>query len=150
MEVLIQYIYSLTLRELLVPEYIFMYRSFAFFHNFLIMNTYRKLFYKCYWNNDLINKSSKFKKFSLIWFSVVISIFLSFFYAPSDPANSKSSSATLYLYRFAKNLFSKISDFLNHTVNSLNKVLNLLINRNYSFIAAESPKNLAMINCWRI
>ncbi|MBE2256526.1 MAG: hypothetical protein IAE65_10045 [Ignavibacteria bacterium] len=150
MEVLIQYIYTLTLREILVPEYLLIYRSFAFFHNFLIMNTYRKLFYKCYWNKDLINKSSRIKKFSLIWFSVIISVFLSFFYAPSDPANSKSSSALLTLSKFAQNFLNKISDFLNHTLHSLNKVLNLLINRNYSFSIKDTPVNLALINCWRI
>ena len=65
------------------------------FQNFLTMEFYRKICYKCYWNNVYDKNHSVLKNSILLLISVLPAMFMSFFYLPTDPANSSKASSTL-------------------------------------------------------
>ncbi len=63
--------------------------------NFLTMEFYRKICRKCYWNNIYEKEHSVLKNTLLILVSILPLMFLSFFYQPTDPANSNKTSSAL-------------------------------------------------------
>ena len=65
------------------------------FQNFLTREFYRKICYKCYWNNVYDKNHSVLKNTILLIISVLPIMFMSFFYLPTDPANSSRASSTL-------------------------------------------------------
>ncbi|HEX2788106.1 MAG TPA: hypothetical protein VHP32_09390 [Ignavibacteria bacterium] len=147
MEVFLQYIYYVPLREFFVPEYLFIYRL----HHILMMDFYRKLFYKCYWRDiTTIESGSRWKKVSIIGFSILASIFISFFYDPSDPTNSKSASSLLNVSNYIKKFLITISNLNDNFVNSFNKILNGILNHSYILFLVPAHQNLAYIRRWRI
>lgn len=63
--------------------------------NFLTMEFYRKICRKCYWNNVYKSESTFLKNTLLLLVSILPLLFLSFFYLPTDPANSSKTSSAL-------------------------------------------------------
>jgi hypothetical protein len=97
-------------------------------NNFLTMQFYRKLCNKCYWENISSGHSSKIRKYFLLAVSVIPLFFISFFYMPTDPANSYTAS---YIFKFRSilnNLKIIIKELLNHFTDILIKYLHLLFN----------------------
>lgn len=146
MEVFLQFIYYFSLREFFVPEYLFIYRM----HHFLMMDFYRKLFYKIYWREISVSGAGRWKKISVISFSVFASIFISFFYDPSDPTNSKSASSFLNVSNYIKKFLITISNLNDNLVNSFSKVLNGILSHSYTLFLIPAHQNLAYIRRWRI
>ncbi|MBK9226569.1 MAG: hypothetical protein IPL67_05835 [Ignavibacteria bacterium] len=90
--------------------------------NVLTMECCRKICYKCYWNNVYNKKHSVLKNSVLILISVLPALFMSFFYLPTDPANSaKASSAlrSLKLLSYIRLKFGAIIDSIS------DKIINL-------------------------
>jgi hypothetical protein len=147
MEVFFQYIYYVSLREFFMPEYLFIYRL----HHVLMMDFYRKLFYKCYWRDiTKIETGNRWKKVSVIAFSILASVFISFFYDPSDPTNSKSASSLLNVSNYIKKFLITISNLNDSLINSFSKVLNGILNHSMVLFAVPAHQNLAYIRRWRI
>lgn len=146
MEVFFQYIYYVSLREIFMPEYLFIYRM----HHFLMMDFYRKLFYKCYWRELSTVETGKWKKVSIIAFSIFASIFISFFYDPSDPTNSKSASSFLNVSNYVKKFLITISNLNDNLVNSFSKILNSILSHCNILFLIPAHQNLAYIRRWRI
>lgn len=65
------------------------------FQNFLTMEFYRKICNKCYWSNIYNSKHSILKQSLILFISFLSMMFFSFFYLPTDPANSNKSSFIL-------------------------------------------------------
>lgn len=92
------------------------------FQNFLTMEFYRKICYKCYWNNVYNKKHSVLKNSVFILISVLPALFMSFFYLPTDPANSSRASSelrSLKLLSFIRLKFGVIIDSIS------DKIINL-------------------------
>jgi hypothetical protein len=70
------------------------------FQNFLTMEFYRKICYQCYWNNIYDRNHSVLRNTVLLIISVLPALFMSFFYLPTDPANSANASSTLRSLKF--------------------------------------------------
>lgn len=95
----------------------FMLKTIWCFQNFLTMEFYRKICNKCYWSNIYNSRHSFIKQSLIIAVSFLPLMFLSFFYMPTDPANSNKSSFILRTIKFITflrvllgNSFNKISD----------------------------------------
>lgn len=97
------------------------------FQNFLTMEFYRKICNKCYWSNIYDSKHSKLKQSLILIISFISVLFFSFFYLPTDPANSDKAS---YYFRL-KNF---VSGFKIRLQNLLKNISNQLIQFSYSFI----------------
>lgn len=89
------------------------------FQNFLTMEFYRKICNKCYWSNIYNSKHSKFKQSLILIISFISVLFFSFFYLPTDPANSDKSSFFIRIKNFVSGfkimlqyLFKNISNQL--------------------------------------
>ena len=90
------------------------------FQNFLTMEFYRKICNKCYWSNIYNTKHSLVKQLLLLIISFIPLFFFSFFYMPTDPANSDRSSIRLRI----RNYFSSIVINLKSIIKSIsNKVI---------------------------
>lgn len=90
--------------------------------NFLTMEFYRKICYKCYWTNVYNKKHSFLKNSVFILISVLPALFMSFFYLPTDPANSAKASyalRSLKLLSFIRLKFGAIIDSIS------DKIINL-------------------------
>jgi hypothetical protein len=61
------------------------------------MEFYRKICNNCYWSNIYNAKHSLIKQSLILFVSFISVLFLSFFYLPTDPANSNKSSFVLRL-----------------------------------------------------
>ncbi len=100
--------------------------------NFLTMEFYRKICNKCYWNNVYSKEHSVWKNTLLVIISILPVLFLSFFYLPTDPANSSRSSSAL----------SSVRDFLTARL-GLCGLADPLLNKLLSFTSFEiDPRRL--------
>lgn len=85
------------------------------FQNFLTMEFYRKICNKCYWSNIYNSKHSIMKQLLILFISFLSMMFFSFFYLPTDPANSNKASFILksikYISEFRMN-FVNISEII--------------------------------------
>ena len=113
--------------------YEFSLKTIWCFQNFLTMEFYRKICNKCYWSNVYSSKNSVTKKIIILSVSFIALMFFSFFYLPTDPANSKKSFS-----------FLKISNFLTGFKMVLKSILNCISNK--IIIFSSSVINLLKIN----
>jgi len=95
----------------------FMKKTLWCLQHFLTMEFYRKICNKCYWSSIYNSKRSVFKKTFILTISFLSLMFFSFFYLPTDPANTNKSSYFLrainYIADFKfglKNIFDFISN----------------------------------------
>jgi hypothetical protein len=97
--------------------------------HFLTMEFYRKICNKCYWNNIYSSRQSKTKKIFILTVSFISLMFLSFFYLPTDPANSNRSSYYLKVIDFLSGFKICMKNILNCISNQIiifsNSVINL-------------------------
>lgn len=77
--------YILLLNEILL-------KTIWCFQHFLTMEFYRKICNHCYWSNIYNSKNNFFKKTLILTISFIPLLFFSFFYLPTDPANSNKYS----------------------------------------------------------
>jgi len=101
--------------------------------NFLTMEFYRKICNKCYWSNVYNSRHSVLTKLFILLISFSALMFFSFFYLPTDPANSHSAS---YLVRAVSFLLK----FRLTVENTFNCISNSVIRLAFAFI------NLLQIN----
>lgn len=101
--------------------------------NFLTMEFYRKICNKCYWSNIYSSKHSVSKKIVILTISFISLMFFSFFYLPTDPANSKKSFS-----------FLKVNNFLTGFKIILKNILNCISNK--IIIFSSSVINLLKVN----
>ncbi len=102
-------------------------KTFWCFQNFLTMEFYRKICNKCYWSNIYNSRHSIVKQSLIIFISFVSVLFFSFFYLPTDPANSHKSSYHIRLLNFVSGI--KVTP-----VNIFNHISNKIIQFSSSFI----------------
>ncbi len=100
--------------------------------HFLTMEFYRKICNKCYWSNVYSSKHSIVKNILIIGLSFLTAMFFSFFYLPTDPANSNRNS-----------YYRKVINFLSGFKLSLQNLLNCISNQ--IIIFASSVINLQNI-----
>jgi len=98
-------------------HYKFMKKTLWCLQHFLTMEFYRKICNKCYWSNIYNSKHSVFKKSLILTISFLSLMFFSFFYLPTDPANTNKSSYFLRAINYfadfrisLKNIFDFISN----------------------------------------
>ncbi len=103
------------------------------FQNFLTMEFYRKICDKCYWSNVYSSKHSVIKKVMILSVSFISLMFFSFFYLPTDPANSKKPFS-----------FLKVINFLTGFKIILKNILNCISNK--IIIFSSSVINLHKFN----
>ncbi|MDQ3020072.1 MAG: hypothetical protein M3R36_05825 [Bacteroidota bacterium] len=84
------------------------------FQNFLMMEFYRKICNKCYWSNIYNSKHCKAKKLLILAVSFISVLFFSFFYLPTDPANTNKSSYFIRLKDFIANFKLRLQRILNN------------------------------------
>lgn len=80
--------------------------------NFLTMEFYRKICNKCYWSNVYRHDHNPAKKTLLIIVSLLPVLFLSFFYSPTDPANSARTSAFFFFMSVISTITLKLGAVL--------------------------------------
>lgn len=80
--------------------------------NFLTMEFYRKICNNCYWSNLYSTHHSKLKKSLILFISFVSVLFFSFFYMPTDPANSNKTSYFLRLRNYILTFKAGITDLV--------------------------------------
>ncbi|MCB0728941.1 MAG: hypothetical protein R2942_18120 [Ignavibacteria bacterium] len=81
--------------------------------NFLTMEFYRKICNKCYWSNIYNSHHSYLKQSVILLISFISVLFFSFFYMPTDPANSNKVSYYLRIKNYLLILKSNIKTFIN-------------------------------------
>jgi hypothetical protein len=118
--------------------------------NFLTMECYRKLCNKCYWKKAKPHTSSYTRRTFLIFFSILFTMCLSFFYSPNDPANSKSSAYFIRLMKFISTLKVHIINFIRSFINWINFYLAYLERLYSSHIFRSNNYNLALKSSWLI
>lgn len=114
---------------------LFLKTSWCFQH-FLTMEFYRKICNKCYWSSVYSSRQSFVKKILILTVSVVSLMFLSFFYMPTDPANSDNSSYYIRIKNFYTGI---ILSFKNNLINISNQII----------VFSSSVINLQKINLLR-
>ena len=100
------------------------------------MEFYRKICNKCYWSSVYSSRQSFVKKILILTVSVVSLMFLSFFYMPTDPANSDNSSYYIRIKNFYTGI---ILSFKNNLINISNQII----------VFSSSIINLQKINLLR-
>ncbi|MBP9095944.1 MAG: hypothetical protein KBG21_05000 [Ignavibacteria bacterium] len=80
--------------------------------NFLTMEFYRKICNNCYWSNIYNTHHSYVKRSVILAISFVSVLFFSFFYMPTDPANSNKASYYLRIRNYLLTLKIGITDFV--------------------------------------
>ena len=101
--------------------------------NFLTMEFYRKICNKCYWSNIYNSKHSFVKQSLILFISIVPVLFFSFFYLPTDPANSNKSSYSMILRNF-------VTNFRIHLQNAISNLSNKILQHSSSFIDSQQAK----------
>src|SRR6187397_2269242 len=101
--------------------------------NFLTMEFYRKICNKCYWSNIYNSKHSFVKQSLILFISFVSVLFFSFFYLPTDPANSYKSSYSMILRNF-------VTNFRIHLQNAISNLSNKILQHSSSFIDSQQAK----------
>lgn len=81
--------------------------------NFLTMEFYRKICNNCYWSNLYNTHHSYLKRSVILAISFISVLFFSFFYMPTDPANSNKVSFYLRIKSYFLILISGIIKFIN-------------------------------------
>ena len=120
------------------------------FQNFLTMECYRKLCYKCYWKKVQPHTLSYKRRTFLIIFSIMFAIFTSFFYSPNDPANSRSSAYLVKLVKIISTIKIQIINLLRSFIDSINFYFAYLEKLYYSHIFRSNHYNLALKSSWLI
>ena len=118
--------------------------------NFLTMECYRKLCYKCYWKKVQPHTLSYKRRTFLIIFSIMFAIFTSFFYSPNDPANSRSSAYLVRLVKIISIIKIQIINLLRSFIDSINFYFAYLKKLYYSHIFRSNHYNLALKSSWLI
>jgi len=108
----------------------FMKKTSWCLQHFLTMEFYRKICNKCYWSNIYNSKHSVFKKTLILTISFLSLMFFSFFYLPTDPANTNKSSYFLRAINY-------IADFKISLKNIFDFISNRIILLSLSFINLE-------------
>lgn len=103
----------------------YLYKISWCLQHFLTMEFYRKICNKCYWSNYYNESCSVFSRCLILFISFVSMLFFSFFYLPTDPANSVKSSVLL-----------RVKDFIKDFRLNLEIVLNLITNTIISFTSS--------------
>lgn len=98
------------------------------FQNFLTMEFYRKICNNCYWSNIYNVKHSVFKQSLILIVSFVSALFFSFFYLPTDPANSYKSSYYYRLINFIMNFRINLHNIFNSISNQIIRLSSSIIN----------------------
>jgi tryptophan-rich sensory protein len=107
--------------------------------HFLTMEFYRKICNNCYWSNFCKTRQSPVNQILIVLVSFASILFMSFFYLPTDPANSNKFSFYLRWISFLSSLKINIRSLLNKISNKIiflsSSVIDITINR---FIQAET------------
>lgn len=80
--------------------------------NFLTMEFYRKICNKCYWSNIYNSHHSYIKRSIILLISFISVLFFSFFYMPTDPANSNKVSYYLRIKNYLLTLKVGFTDLI--------------------------------------
>jgi hypothetical protein len=118
--------------------------------NFLTMECYRKLCNKCYWKNIQPHSSNYTRRSFLIFLSIVLSVFFSFFYSPNDPANTNSSSYLIRLISYICILKVHVRNLTKRFTSWLYFCLYCLENVYSSHVFKSNHYNLALRSSWLI
>lgn len=106
--------------------------------HFLTMEFYRKICHNCYWSNFYSSKNSLFKRALIVLVSFISVLFFSFFYLPTDPANSNKYSFQIRWINFIATLKLNIRNILNIISNRIIKLSSSLIDlQKAAFIQIE-------------
>jgi len=116
--------------------------------HFLTMEFYRKICNKCYWSSIYNSERSFFKKALILSISFLSLMFFSFFYLPTDPANTNKSSYFLrainYIADFKLSL-KNIFDFISNRI-----ILISLLHINFEKISVTSTDIIKLKSSYRI
>lgn len=105
--------------------------------HFLTMEFYRKICNNCYWSNLYNPRNSLLKQTLLISISFISLLFMSFFYLPTDPANSNKTSYYVKIINFILSFKISIGYILNSISNQAIRFSSSIINL-LQFIFAPS------------
>lgn len=112
------------------------------FQNFLTMEFYRKICNKCYWSNVYNSKHSKAKQSLILAISFISVLFFSFFYLPTDPANTNKSSYYLRLKIFVANFKTSVQGILDGVSTQARFVTSSFINQLHLSLVNKNIINL--------
>ena len=118
--------------------------------NFLTMECYRKLCYKCYWKKVQPHTLSYKRRTLIILFSIMFATCTSFFYSPNDPTNSRSSAYLVRLVKIISTVKIQLINLLRSFIDSINFYLAYLEKLYYSHIFRSNHYNLALKSSWLI
>ena len=107
---------------------IFLRKTSWCFQNFLTMGFYRKICNKCYWSNVYNSRHSLLKQSVILFLSLISLLFLSFFYLPTDPANSNRSSFHIRWINFMHGLKINMQNIFNIISNKVIQLSDSFIN----------------------
>ncbi|MDZ4711707.1 MAG: hypothetical protein SGI89_05210 [bacterium] len=106
--------------------------------HFLTMEFYRKICHNCYWSNIYNSKISMPKRMLIVLVSFISVLFFSFFYLPTDPANSNKYSFQIRWINFISILQINIRNILNIISNRIIKLSSSLIDlQKIAFVQIE-------------
>ncbi|MEP7145482.1 MAG: hypothetical protein ABI792_00585 [bacterium] len=83
------------------------------------MEFYRKICNKCYWSNIYNSKHSISKQSLILFVSFVSVLFFSFFYLPTDPANTNKYASSISLRNFVYTFTTGLQKILNSMFNKI-------------------------------
>ena len=112
------------------------------FQNFLTMEFYRKICNNCYWSNIYNVKHSLLKQSLILFISFVSALFLSFFYLPTDPANSNKSSYYYRIINFITNFRINLHNLFNSISNKIIRLSSSIINLTRTVLPSRDIINL--------
>ena len=118
--------------------------------NFLTMECYRKLCYKCYWKKVQPHTLSYKRRILLILFSIMFAACTLFFYSPNDPANSRSSAFLVRLVKIIGTIKIQLINLHRSFIDSINFYLAYLDKLYYSHIFRSNHYTLALKSSWLI
>ncbi len=110
-------------------------------NNFLRMECYRKLCNKLYWKKLEPGTIPYTTRIWMIAITALSAIWLAFYFNPTDPTNSNSSSGVIKLLT---NLFKKLNTIL-HSIFNITEKINYGFNNLLSLLALDSEN----IFLWR-
>ncbi len=126
----------LFLLEILFRNSFFKKTSWCF-QNFLTMEFYRKICNNWYWSNIYNSRHSILKQSLILLVSFVSVLFFSFFYMPTDPANTNKFSYSLRMVNFISNTRINLRNIFNSISNKIIRLSTSIIN--ITKVTANSP-----------
>ena len=120
-------------------NYKFLRKTTWCFQNFLTMEFYRKICNNCYWSNIYDPKHSMIKQSLILFISFMSVLFFSFFYLPTDPANTNKTSYVFRLRNYISVLRINLKNFIHSISNKIIQLSSSFIDLlQFSFISRNS------------